>query len=352
MRVWGRVGARGSRPVARTCVRAALVGLLGVVLAGCSVGSLQLPDLSFDLPDLGSFELPSLGQDLPSVAEARAARTAELNPKVSGSALHEQGVLTVGVLGSSTSAPFCIQGSDGTLSGMDVDVACALADELGLTVRFQAATSASAALSSGCDVVMGVKAADATAVLAGSYAQTACGLFSRASAEAPSVSDLSEASVGVQTSSASARTLADLGLVTNQHDYANLNEAFDALEKGEVDYVVCEASAGAYLAGAYEDVALVGTLDQPISVGVATEASNTTLADAVSSAFTAMDSNGVLDVARSRWVGDLPLLTTANEVEGLEAASAEIATGDASSDDVDSTPDAASTPDEIGRAHV
>lgn len=308
-----------------------LATLLSLALAGCAVDGASLPDLPAlpDLPDLPALpalaalgDLPLPGDATPGVDEARAAATDALEPKVSASALHEEGFLTVGLAQPSAQAPYCMVDKDGAARGLDVDVASALADELGLKVRFVTAGSASAALANGCDVVMGVRPTGEATALAGTYAQTACGVFSLGDA-APTAEDLAGGAVGVQGSSSSARTLASVGLATSEREYANLNDAFDALAAGEVDYVACEVGAGAYLAPTYEGVHFVGILEDPTPVSVATDASNAELADAVTTAMGTLRTNGVLDVARARWVGSLPTLTAGNELDGLEAATAE-----------------------------
>lgn len=310
---------------------AASLAALGVALscAGCSVGPVDLDDFLMDT----------------SVADARAARVAELSPAVDASALKRADTLTVGILGTQT-APLSVTSSDGARSGMDLDTAHALADQLGLpAVSFVTVTDVSDALSESCDVVMGVTAetADGAAVV-GDYAQQATGVFCAQGVSAPvDASALSGASVGVQDGSVSQRVLADLGIEVSQATFPNLNEAFDALEDGSVAYVVCDAYSGAYLATAYDGVSLAGTLDSPVPVGVAV--SSEALQGPVQSALDAVQSNGVGGLVRARWVGELPALTDALRVTGLPAT----ADGDAAGDDAtvlytagdgDATPDA------------
>ena len=110
-------------------------------LAGCSLGPV----------DLGDF----IGT--PSVEEAHEERRAELAPVVADSSLKQAGTLTVGIPTDQT-APLAMTVSDGAQSGIDIDVAHALADELGLSsVTFVAVDDAESALAETCDVVMGVE---------------------------------------------------------------------------------------------------------------------------------------------------------------------------------------------------
>lgn len=270
-------------------------------LAGCSIGPLNLDDF------IGT----------PSVDEAREARRAELAPVVADASLKQAGTLTVGIPDTQT-APLSIASSDGTWSGVDVSMAYALADELGISsVAFVSVDDVEGALADTCDVVMGVEPDEAGAAsVVGGYAQTATGVFTRGDVTAPiDASALAGATVGIQEGSVSSATLDDFELDVVRTPATNLNEAFDALEQGSVQYVICDAYAGAYLAAAYTDISFAGVLDEPVLVGVAV--SGDELRSAVQSALEAVETNGVSDIARARWVGDLPTITAESVISGL-----------------------------------
>lgn len=307
----------------------ALLAALG--MAGCSVGPVELDDF-----------LAST-----SVADARAARREALNPVVSSDALRQADTLTVGILATET-APLSFASADGSQSGIDVDTAHALADALGLPyVSFVSVSNVSSGLKDSCDVVMGVSADNAgDATVVGSYAQTATGLFTRQDVTAPiDASALSGATVGVQEGSVSQSTLEGYAVDVTESTFSNLNEAFDALSAGEVDYVVCDALSGAYLATAYPGTVFAGTLDEPVSVGVAV--SNEALATAVDSALSSIQSNGVGDLVRSRWLGAMPVLTADSRVTGLTERAADAADEAGSADaSTDATDAADATPAE------
>ena len=277
-------------------------------LAGCSVGPVNLDEFV----------------GIPTVEEALAARRSTLAPVVTDDALIEADTLTVGLL-DSQSAPEVITSADGTPTGLDVDTAHALADALGLAhVSFVSVSNVADSLGQTCDVVMGVTADEAgDAAVVGAYAQSATALFAAGEVAAPvDASALDGATVGVQGASVSATMLDDLGLNVTQQTYANLNEAFDALAAGEVDYVACDANAGAYLATAQSGVSFAGTLDDPVTVGVAVSSGE--LQTALTGVVEQVQTNGTGDVARTRWLGALPTLTTELRVTGLdEAAPAE-----------------------------
>ena len=71
--------------------------------------------------------------DETSVAEAREQRRADLTPALSDADLKTPGTLTVGIE-AAESAPLAFSATDGSLVGIDVDTAYALADELGIAL--------------------------------------------------------------------------------------------------------------------------------------------------------------------------------------------------------------------------
>ena len=195
------------------------------------------------------------GVQTTSVPDAKAAHAASLSPKVDASALVEAGYLTVGLRTSSSTAPFCVTSDGSQVQGLDVELAYALGDELGLRVKFVDVSDAGSSLGQSCDVVMGMKGSDTNAaVLAGSYAESAAALFRRGSTGVAKIEDLSSKKLGLQAGSVSEKTLGNTGLVVERASYSNLNEAFADLEAGKVDYVLCDAYSGAYLAKAYDDI--------------------------------------------------------------------------------------------------
>ena len=270
-------------------------------LAGCSIGPVNLDEF------IGT----------PSVEQAREARRLSLAPVVADSSLKNAGTLTVG-LPTDQTAPLAITATDGSQSGIDIDMAHALADELGLSsVSFVPVEDVEDALASECDIVMGVEPDEAgSATVVGGYVQTATGLFTREDVTAPvDASTLDGATVALQEGSVSSVALDEYELDVVRTPVTNLNEAFEALESGSVQYVVCDAYAGAYLAAAYPDISFAGLFDDPTLVGVAV--SGNELQTAVQTALESLESGGVADIARARWVGDLPSLSSDSKITGL-----------------------------------
>lgn len=310
------------------------IHIRSLVAAGAAMGvALGLGACSIGPVDLDDFLMTT------SVADARAARMAELVPAVDDSALKQPGTLTVGIP-AIESAPLAVIDSNGSQTGLDVDLAHALADALGLSrVSFVSVTDVVTALQESCDVVMGITADNSWgATLVGNYAQGATGVFSAQGTVAPvDVSALSGASVGVQQGSVSQRALAELGTGAVETTFSNLNEAFDALLAGTVSYVACDAYSGAYLATAYDGITFAGTLDDPAPTSIAVASAE--LQAPVQAALEEVQANGVGDLLRVSWVGDLPTLTEATKVTGIVAPApdteeepAEDGVGDATTD--------------------
>ena len=253
-----------------------------------------------------------------SVAQAREQRRDDLLQKVDDADLKTPGTLTVGIKMGET-APLAMSGSDGELSGIDVDTAYALADQLGLgSVEFVPVQSVAEGVET-CDVVMGAEADETGCTVVGSYAQSALGVFSATEVAAVPVTaaDLAGATIGVQAGSVSQVALVGLDLGVVEQDFTNLNEAFEALSAGTVNYVICDAYAGAYLATSYTGVSFAGTIDTPLTVGIAVAADAAELLGSVQAALDEIQTNGVAAIGKSRWVGDFPALTEATVVTGL-----------------------------------
>lgn len=256
----------------------------------------------------------------PSVAEARAKQSASVSAQVSTPAIIKQGTLTVG-LDTSSSAPMCVTSQDGTFQGYDVDMAYAIADEMGLDVEFVSVTNVSQALGQTCDVVMGASASGSGgATVVGTYAEDAVGFFHKGGEQVAAKQDLVGKTIGVQDGSTSQQLLKRSDLEARQESFKNLNDAFDALEQGIVDYVLCDAFSGAYLQSAYTDIAFCGSFDVPSAVGVGVAATNTELQTVVKTAVDKVTSGGVAQIVRAKWLGGLSQLSDSSQVSGIEVS--------------------------------
>lgn len=291
-----------SKATHRNTVAAAAALAACVALAGCSG------------------PLSAIAGPEASVGEALAAKTAALSPKVTSTI--SKGVLTVGIDTQDSMVPLYVGSSSGKAYGMDVDLASALADELGLKVRFVSVDDANPGLGITCDVLMGaVDGQVGATTVVGDYAEQASAFFHKGDTGVAKVDDLSSKSVGVQTGSVSQTALSKTGLMMSVKTYDNLNAAFDALESGDVDYVLCDAYSGAYLSARYEEVCLAGTLDAPKAQGIAVSSQNAELADAVKAAYDAVEKNGLMGLVRRRWVAGMDPLSASSQVQDVPAGS-------------------------------
>ena len=249
--------------------------------------------------------------------------------------LVQAGALTVAV--DTSDAPQAMQ-QNGTIEGYDVDVAHALAERMGLDVRIVFGASAESTFSDGtADLYLGAEAGDnsSSVAVSGDYLENATAVFGPEDAATTlSAETLAAATVGVQSSSASQEALTRAGIGATQNTYSNVNACFEALASGEVDYVVCDATAGAYLARAYPGVGFLGTISAPTAYGLAVSTQSGDLDDAIMETFDKIAGDGTLDAIHTVWYGHLPLSLSDTVVSGVtvpseeEEAPADDASGD------------------------
>lgn len=269
-----------------------------------------------------------------------------VTPAVSDDALVTPGTLTVAL--DTSDAPQAMQGADGNLTGYAVDAARALASRMGLKVAFVDASSADSALGDKrADIFIGdINSNDGNISTLGTCLYDAAAVFGKTSdGESLSVSTetLNTATLGVQTSSASQEALAKQSITANQKTFSNINECFGALESGEVDYVICDSTAGGYLARLMSQISYVGTLETPSTLGVAGLAANDELCRAVSDALDGITVDGTLEAVHSVWYGTMPYDLTTKAVSGADVQSTD--TGSSESASFDSSSEGTSSED-------
>lgn len=225
---------------------------------------------------------------------------------VADSALKKPGVLRVGV--NASAAPLAGKASSSSkIVGLDVDVAAAIADEMGVKVEIvDAGVDPASALRSGdVDMVLGAdfSSADTDYWRSDAYLQTGVALFSaKEGATAPRVTD--SAKIGAQVSSKSAWSVENLfgsNAITVEESLA---AAFRDLEAGAVDYVASDALTGVYLAKTSSvDAHVVALLQQPGGYCAGVSTSNLELQKAVSAALGKLASGSAIDVIERKWLG-------------------------------------------------
>lgn len=233
----------------------------------------------------------------------------EVRVRVTTPAISTKGVLAVAL--DDANAPLAMDDAEGRLTGYLADVARALAQRLGVQVEFVTdETVSDMASSSEADLYLGADSddGDQKVTVLGDVLQDVPALFAKGPLDAPvDASDLSGATVGVQSSSAAQDILAACGIDAEQKTYGNANELFEALDNGEVEYVACDSAIGGYLSRAYTDVCFAGALDEPQSFGIALRSVNDDLEDKVLEVLDEIQADGTLDALYCRWFGRLPV---------------------------------------------
>lgn len=254
------------------------------------------------------------------------SKRAALVPKVKPPVIAEAGVLRAAI---DLSYPPFGGRATGVKAGLDLDVAAAIADKLGLTLQVVdvKAVDIPEALSSGkADIGFGAlpitDAVLADVSSAGTYlvdgpalfsAEPSAGADASASADASAALDpsrLADRKVGAQKGSAGYWRLADDYGEGFAVGYPTLREAFRALAAGEIDAVVGDAAVGSYLARDFKGVSYAGQYGAGTPLGVSVKKDATQLEQAVGNALTGLTADGVLDTIRIKWLGDIPALET------------------------------------------
>ena len=248
-----------------------------------------------------------------------------LVPVVEPPVITDAGVLRVGV---DLSYPPFAGTDDGVNAGIDIDVAAAIAERLGLrleVVDVKPSGMASALGDGTVDVMLGAipvtDAVLADVTTAGSYIIDGTGFFTAAGVDGSEVATITLEQVaarnpGAQTGSAAFWALeAELG-EGSVTVFDTLKGAFDALEAGTVDIVAADAVIGAYIARDYPGIAFAGQFGDAQPLGIAVRKDAAELEAAVRGTLDAMAADGVLQTIRRKWVGDLPQLAVAQTPAG------------------------------------
>ncbi len=234
-----------------------------------------------------------------------------LDPAVSSSALVTAGTLTVGV--DSSNAPFGGLSNEGTseetIIGLDVDVAAAIATELGLSLEVVDISGDNVidVIEGGeVDIAMSTPVAqtqNTSVSTIGPYLENGSALFGQDVDSTVDLDSLGSAQIGAYTNSVASRAASEYCDSSNLVTYTSLSDAFAALEDGEVEYVASDIVAGGYLSMSYEGVAFAASLDDPSGVYIGVLQTNTALSEAVLEALQTIYGNGVLDTVVSKWTG-------------------------------------------------
>jgi len=259
---------------------------------------------------------------------AKTAETPQAEPRVAPPVIGEAGVLRAGV--DFTHPPFAGR-EDGREAGIDIDVAAALAERLGLEVELVDVkpSDAATALATGeVDVVLSVPLSAqslGSVSLAGTYLSDGAAYFV-AIETTPAAQDasvdlqpelLDPGSIAAQTGSQAFWALEEEYGQGATQAYPTVREAIQAASEGSATVVVGDALVIAYIARDFPSVVFAKQYTVAIPLGVAVEPDNQALGDAVRAQLDALAADGVFDAIRAKWVGELPrLAVTAEELSG------------------------------------
>jgi polar amino acid transport system substrate-binding protein len=237
----------------------------------------------------------------------------------------ESSTLYVGV--DSSHAPFA--GISGTeVIGIDVDIAYALAEQMGLRAQIVdiAGEDASAVVRDGrtstgqpIDVVMGIQTGVAntastpfTEAQVGPYLVDGPAVFTVGLSSAPQSLDpaqLNGMKIVAQEGSLSAwqvsKNYGDESLIT----YPSLATAFDELSAGTVSYAAADAIVGSFLAVQYENIRCEGMLTEPQGVYMGVATNRHELASKLTDALRSLRDGGSLQIIVAKWLGPVSAQT-------------------------------------------
>lgn len=269
-----------------------------------------------------------------ALAGCQQQKKTELQPTVAPPAIMQAGVLKVGV--NLDYPPFA--GTDnGRQAGLDLDVAAALAEKLGLkleTVDVKASDAATALADRRADVVLSVPfsaESGSDVSLAGSYVSDGPGYFVAVDNTASAVPTMTPAklpttvaSIGAQTGSVAYWLLTRSLVPGTVKGYGSLRDALADLDSKDLKVVAGDTVVGAYIARDFDRVRFAGQVTPANLLGAAVKPDNTALGDKVRSALDELAADGILDALRLKWVGDLPKLAvsgsqTTSETTGTSA---------------------------------
>ena len=206
-------------------------------------------------------------------------------------------------------------------AGIDVDIAAALAAELGLELEIvdTKPEDAAQALADGeIDIAMSVPFTEesmGSMSLAGAYTENGPAFFVSVEDTSTDLQELTISSVAGMSiaaqEGASAFWTLDYELGEGAvESYPTLREALEALDAGEVEVVAGDAFVGAYIGRDLGTVTFAGQVRPAVAVGIGVATDATELEASVRETLDALASSGVLDTVRAKWVGDLPELET------------------------------------------
>lgn len=225
--------------------------------------------------------------------------------------------------------------------GLEVDVASAIAEQLGLTLEIVDAkpVAAAALVTSGkADIVLGALTVEQAVAMqlayAGTYVTDASAVFASDVASL-TIGDLSGKRVAVQNGSSAYWLLLDEYGEEPLVVTPTLLEAMRAVVAGKADVVAGDALVAVYIGRTVPGLKYGGQIAPAFPVGVGVGQDKAKLETEVRSVLDKLSSQGVLETLRRKWAGDLPRFAVPSPA-GSESSTA--------TPGVTSTPEATTAP--------
>ncbi|MCL2883168.1 MAG: transporter substrate-binding domain-containing protein [Coriobacteriia bacterium] len=238
-------------------------------------------------------------------------------PDLKSPTIHQDGILRVGV-DTSNSTFAAKSDTDGQIIGIDVDVAAALAENLGLKLQIvdiSGQDPAQALQDQQLDLVMGLNTdteLKSNLITIGPYLNNGIGVFSVGLGTQSGNFDptsLNGLKIAAEAKTFSAWQVADIYGQAYVQTFNTLQEAFDQVVQGSITYAAADAVVGSVLAQnstftqKYQNIVCLGFLDSPSGYYMGVSPDNAALADAVTKAARSIRDSGVLNIVLSKWVG-------------------------------------------------
>lgn len=240
---------------------------------------------------------------------------------VSGAVLHTDGVLRVGV--DASNVPYAAE-SEGNIVGIDVDVAAALADEMGLTLELVdvGANVENAFSQENVDIVMGVKNTSDAYWTSEVYMTSAIALFAPDQNATAPASSKETFKVSAQSSSMSAWQITEKYGESHLISEADLKTAFTDLTNNTANYVAADSTIGSYVTHSLGIEAYpIAVLQEKTSYRIACLPTNTAMQNAINTSLANIQSGGVIGVIQSKWLGNNSDITNLPSVSSKASSS-------------------------------
>ena len=230
-------------------------------------------------------------------------------PTTSPPTIGKAGSLRVGI--DTSNAPFSYT-SEGKIYGIDIDIAAAIAEEMGLKLEIveTRGQDVNVMLKDGIiDLVMGLhgeRAASFSEVRVGPYLQDGPAIFTVGVSSYPPVFNpetLKGSKIVAQQASQSA------WYVTKEYGEANivlfpsLNQVFEELSRGAYAYAAADAIVGSFLAVGTENIRCVGILGESAGVYIGVASAKSELVNELTKTLRTLRDNGILEVIASKNLG-------------------------------------------------